>query len=502
MSVAENNKRIAKNTAVLYVRMILVTLITLYTSRVILRTLGVSDYGVFNVIGGIIGMLGYVNVLLSGAISRFLTFDLGAGDMAELKRTFKISNTLCWLSIAIFFIIGETVGLWFVNTQLNIDPARMSATNWVYQCALLSAAFVVLQAPFSAAVIAHEKMSAYAMVSVADAALKLAIAIGLGYCSYDHLVIYGILLAVVSLIDFLIYLTVCQRHFEESSVACAFEKKKFKAMFSYSGWNMVMVFANILNNYGLNILLNIFYGTVVNAARGLAMQVNSLVTQFYSSFQTASIPQITKYYAQGQTGQMHVLIHNTSKFSGVLLIPIIVPLCLNTEGILSIWLGQVPDYTTPFVRIMLILSMFSAIDLPVGMGIHAVGKMMLPNLTAAVIYLGIFPVTYIAMKMGASAVVGYTVFVITTPFILLVDMLILRKYTGFSIRQFIKSVLIPLFFVMVLAMSVPAVINLFYTGGTVLDVLVKCFIGAVYAALVVFFTAVPKEIRKKVLRRN
>lgn len=502
MDVAENNRRIAKNTVVLYGRMILVTLISLYTSRVILRTLGVSDYGVFNVLGGIIGMLGYVNVLLSGAISRFLTFDLGTRDVEELKRTFRLSNLLCWIAVAIFLILGETIGLWFVNTNLNIDPCRMHAANWVYQCALISAVFVVLQSPFSAAVIAHEKMSAYAMVSVLDAVLKLAIAIGLGYCSYDHLIIYGTLLAVVSLIDFLLYLVVCQRNFEESSLGFYFEKKKFMAMFSYSGWNMVMVFANILNNYGLNILLNVFYGTVVNAARGLAMQVNSLVTQFYSNFQTASIPQITKYYAQGEKEQMHILINNTSKFSAALLIPIIIPLCFNTEGILAIWLDTVPDYTTSFVRIMALLSLFSAIDMPVGMGIHAVGKMKLPNLTAAVIYLGIFPIAYIAMKMGASVVAGYVIFVITTPFILLVDLLILRKYTGFSIRQFIKSVLLPLVIVATLAVVIPVAISYLYRGDSTFDILVRCVLDAAWAVLVIFFTIAPKEFRNKIFRRK
>lgn len=501
MDFAENNRRIAKNTLVLYLRMIIVTLISLYTSRVILRTLGVSDYGVFNVLGGVIGMLGYVNTLLSGAISRFLTFDLGRGDAGELRRTFQISNTLCWLSIAAFLLLGESVGLWFVNNHLNIDESRMYAANWVYHCALASASIVVLQAPFSAAVIAHEKMSAYAMVSVVDAVLKLAVTLSLGYSSTDHLILYGTLLVVVSFVDFFIYMTVCFRHFEESSLACSFEKAKFKAMFSYSGWNMVMVFANILNNYGLNILLNIFYGTVVNAARGLAMQVNSLVTQFYSNFQTASIPQITKYHAQGEDEQMHVLVNNTSKYSAVLLLPVIIPLCFNTTGLLQLWLGEVPEYTAAFVRIMAILSLFAAVDMPVGMGIHAVGRMRLPNLTAAIIYLGIFPITYIAMKMGASAIAGYAVFVITTPFILLADLLILRSYSGFSIRQFLRTVMLPLGFVTVLALIVPVIVALFYTRDNTFDILLKCLLDAIYVITVVFFVAVPRNLRSKLFHR-
>ena len=253
----ENNKRIAKNTFYLYIRMFITMLVGLYTSRIVLDNLGVPDYGVYNVMGGIIGMLVYVNQLLSGGTSRFLTIDLGRNDATSLKQTFSISNTLALSSCFIILVLGETVGLWFMNTHLNIDPMRMSAANWVYQCALVSCLLTVLQNPFTASIIAHEKMGVYAYMSIIDVAMKLVIAFMLSWSDFDKLKLFAFLIFIANLINTIICISVSLVKFEESNLKVAYSHQKFKEMMSYSGWNMIGGFANVLNNYGLNILLNI-----------------------------------------------------------------------------------------------------------------------------------------------------------------------------------------------------------------------------------------------------
>lgn len=501
MMESDNNKRIAKNTIYLYMRMILVIGVSFYTSRIVLKTLGVSDYGVYSVMGGIIGMLGYVNTLMSGATSRFLTIDLGKGDMTELKRTFSMSNTLCLASAVIFMLMGETIGLWFMNTQLNIDTERMYAANWVYQCALLSAVVTVLQSPFTAAVIAHEKMSVYAYMSIFDVTMKLLIVFALLWFNFDKLILYGILLLSVNVLNALIYRVYCKKNFQESNILFYFNKEKFKEMFSYSGWNMIIAFANMLNNYGLNILLNIFFGTVVNAARGLALQVNMITNQLYTNFQTASRPQILKYYAQRNIQEMSTLIRNTSKFSAYLLLCLIIPVCFNIDGLLSIWLEEVPEYTSWFVRLIMISSLCSAIDFPVGMGIQAVGKMKLPNLTVSLLYLSVFPIGYLAMKLGAGPVVSYAVYLAVAPVILLVDLLILRKYTCFSIRTFVTSSLSPIVFVSVVSILLPILLSIVYSSNEVIPTLIKSIIDGIYVCAIIFVIGLPKSMRQLIINK-
>lgn len=498
---SNNNKRIAKNTIYLYIRMILVMAVSLYTSRVVLRVLGVSDYGVYNVMGGIIGMLGYINTLLSGSTSRFLTIDLGKGDINNLTETFSVSNSLSVISSILFLILGETVGLWFMNTQLNIDPLRMDAANWVYQCALLSSIFTVLQAPFSASIIAHEKMNVYAYMSIFDVLMKLTIVFSLMVFDYDKLKLYSMLLLFVNILSFIIYSIYARRKFEEASYRLSFNIEKIKEIFSYSGWNMVILFANMLNNYGLNILLNIFYGTVVNAARGLAFQVNQVANQLYSNFQTASRPQIMKYYAQGNIQGMSSLICNTSKYSALLLFCLIIPVFFNVDGLLQIWLGENPQYTSWFVRVILLQTLCSAVDYPVGMGIQAVGKMKLPNLTVSLVYLFIFPIGYLAMKMGLGPIISYAIYIAISPIILMIDLLILKRYTGFSIKTYMEDVIKPIILIAIICILPIIVLSSLGQVEGIWQILLKTAIEALWVCIVIFMLGLSKNTRHIILNK-
>ncbi len=473
-------------------------LVGLYTSRVVLQTLGVSDYGVYNVMGGIIGMLMYVNNLLSGGTSRFLMVDLGHNDLIGLKETFSIANTLSYIAVCIVLVLGETIGLWFMNTHLNIELARMSAANWVYQCAVFSCCITILQTPYTASIISHERMDIYAYLSIFDVSMKLFIVYVLMWFDADKLKLYAILVLVVNLLGLILYYIICRHYFLECSVSLSLKREKIKSMISYSGWNMVGGIANVLNNYGLNILLNVFFGTVVNAARGIALQVSQIVQQFYSSVLTASRPQIIKLYAEGDIDGMSLLIRNTSKYCTCLLLCLIIPVFFNIDGFLLMWLEQVPEYTSWFTRVLLLQILFQSIDYPIGMGIHAVGKMRLPNLTSALIYFSVFPLTYICFKFGVGVLAGYCVYLAFAPFILLLDLFILKKYTGFSIFVFFRTVLIPLLIILMIVSAVSGLFYMWLGNKTIMNFILSCAFSFFATIFIVYFFGLTKQIRQTI----
>lgn len=310
-----NNRRIAKNTLLLYVRMLFTMAISLYTSRVVLHVLGVTDYGVYNVVGGVITLLGFLTNSMSGASSRYITFSLGKGDMREMRRTFGNILSIHFLLAGVVLLLGETVGLWFVLEKLRIPADRMDAALWVYHLSVLTAMLGVVSVPYNAAIIAHERMGAFAYIGIVDALLKLVIVYLLWVMPYDKLVVYALLLFGVQVFDRIVYGWYCVRHFEETCAGFLFDKRLFKEMFAYAAWTMNGNLAVVGYTQGINILLNLFYGPVVNAARGIAVQVQAVAQSFCNSFQTALNPQLTKSYARGDLPRMHRLLIQSSKFS-------------------------------------------------------------------------------------------------------------------------------------------------------------------------------------------
>lgn len=494
-----NNKRIAKNTLFLYFRMILSMLVGLYTSRVVLQTLGVSDYGVYNVMGGVIGMLGYVNTLLAGGTSRFLTIGLGERNFEKLKLTFSTTVILTMFTALLVLILGETVGLWFMNNYLNIEPSRMGAAQWVYQCALLSSALTITQSPFSASIISHEKMNIYAYMSIFDVVMKLLIVYMLLVFDYDKLIVYSILMLGVNFLNIVIYRAYCVHVFEECKFSLRFDRQIFRQMFSYSGWNMFGSLSALLMDQGVSIVINIFFGTIINAAKGVANQVNNVVRQLYSNFQLAARPQIMKYYAQGDFDNMYTLMINTSKYCALLLICIIVPIMVNIDGLLKLWLVEVPIYSVAFIRLTLLYTLFRSVDEPLTAGIHAVGKMKLPNLTTAMINMLVFPVTWLVCKLGGSPITANIIFVVDAPIILLIDLLILKKYINFPIVDFIKKSVVPVLLVFTLSFSLPTFLML-SLPHTALYSIGSCIASFLFTLCVIYFMALPKSMKLKVKR--
>ena len=494
-----NNKRIAQNTILLYIRMIVITLISLYTSRIVLRCLGVSDYGIFNVVGGVIGILNYINALLAGGTSRFLTVQLGVGNVVELKKTFSTAFLLCLTAAFLIFLFGETIGLWFVNSQLNIDSSRMVALNWVYQAALFTSALTVVQSPFSASVISHEKMNVYAIISIIDAVIKLVLVTSLSFFGGDKLIIYSIMLLGIAIANAFMYQIYCRRCFEETTVSPRLYRDLIKDMFTYSGWNMIGAFAGVLTNYGVNIVLNIFFGTVVNAGRGVALQINGVVQQFYTNFQLASRPQIFKYYAQGKNEEMFKLMRNNSKYSAMLLLLILVPVAFNIDGLLSLWLGIVPEYTKVFVWLSLAYCFFCAIEAPMGFVMHAVGKMKLPNCVNSIMNLTVFPLSYISFKCGLSPYWGSVYTALVVLFSIGTDFWMLKKLTnGFSASLFIKDVLVPVIKIIIICCVLPVFLTRLAVGG-IIDTLLICMVDFLYVSIVVFYLGLSKQMRAKLI---
>lgn len=345
-----NNKRIAKNTFLLYIRMFFTMAVTLYTSRIILNVLGIEDFGIYNVVGGIITMFSFLNGAMSSSTQRYLTFELGKGEILQLRKVFQTSVNIHWLIALFILVLGETIGLWFLQEKMVIPSERLDAAFWVYQFSIITMMIMIISVPYNAAIIAHEKMSAFAYISVMEVLLKLGIVYLLYFTQLDKLKFYAALLCGMQLMVRIIYGLYCGRHFEETHYKWGWDGKLFREMLGFAGWNLWGGIAYVFFTQGLNIMLNVFFGPAVNAARGLAVQVQGAVAQFSLNFQMAINPQITKSYAKKDFTYMHSLIFRSSKFTFLLLTTLSLPLFIKADLILNIWLAVVPDYTVTIVR--------------------------------------------------------------------------------------------------------------------------------------------------------
>lgn len=495
--IAENNKRIAKNTLYMYFRMGITLIVSLFTARVVLNALGVHDYGLLNVVGGFVGLLAFVNSLLSQGTSRFLTVALGRGDEKRLKEIFSACLTM-HLFIALFtLLVGETVGLWFVNNKLVIEPSRMFACNIVYQLSLFSMFLGIMQAPYSATVISHERMSAFAYMSIFDVVMKLVIIYLLLWFDGDKLILYSSFYFLVGLTTMMIYRIYCLRNFSECGWKFGFDKQLYKDIFNYIGWNAIGTLAFILNGQGVSVMLNMFFGTIVNTARGIAMNVCGHLSQFVGNFQTAVNPQTMKYYASGNVAQMNRLVMNNAKYSSYLLMIVCLPVFIETRYILQLWLGQVPQYTVEFIRITICQMMVSAIDTPIGIGIHAYGKMRLPNITSSLIYLSALPLSYVAMSLGASPVVAYIIVCSVYLGALVCDLWILNKYSGFNVGEYVRRVILHGVCMVALCAVLPGIVHFSLDAG-LLRFIVVCVVSVLSSCLVVYYLGLSSSMRKKV----
>lgn len=443
-TTSENNKRIAKNMVMLYIRMFFLMLIGLFTSRVVLRTLGVTDFGIYNVVGGVVAMMGLLNGAMSVATTRYLTFELGKNDMVRLKQVFSMCLTIYLMLSGIFLIAAETIGLWFMNTQLIIPPERMMAANWVYQFSIISVINSLLMNPYNAVLIAHEKMNIYAYISILEAVLKLAIVYVLIIIPFDRLIVYGFLFMMMSIITTMIYRVYCIRHYIESRYKFFWDKPLFRELTTYSGWNLFGSASALVKGQGLNILLNMFFNPAVNASRGIAYQINTQITNFFTNFYTAVRPQITKYYAQNDLEDMFKLVLRSSKFSFFLILFISLPVIVEAPFIIQLWLGQLPEYVIEFTRLVIIISAVDAMASPTMTAAHATGHIKLYQSVVGTIIMMNIPISYINLKYFHTGPVSvFIVSLLLSVIALFVRLWIVKRLIPtFPVMKYIKEIFI------------------------------------------------------------
>lgn len=477
--------------------------IALYTSRVVLSTLGIEDYGIYNVVGGIVAMFGFLNSAMSTATQRYLTFELGRGDTERLQCIFSTSiNIHIFIAICIL-LLGETIGLWFLYNKMVIPEPRMQAAFWVYQLSILSTIVLIISVPYNSVIIAHEKMSAFAYISVVEVILKLLIVFLLSLSNWDRLIFYAILIFFVQLLIRFIYGNYCNRYFKETKYHFIFDKSLFQEMFAFAGWNLWGNIAGILSTQGLNILLNMFFGPIVNAARAIAVQVQNAVQLFALNFQMAVNPQITKSYATKDMQYMHSLIFRSSKYTFLLLFLLSLPVMIKTPFILQLWLKTVPDYTVMFLRLMLCVTILDCMANPLMISAAATGRVRRYQLIVGGILLTIVPLSYLILKFGGDPASVFLVHIFVCLCAFIVRLFVVKSMIELSIGCYVREVLLRSFCVLLLSVPIPVLLNCYLDNNfsSLIIVSIVCVTITVIASYFIGFNAVERDFTtRKVLQ--
>lgn len=455
-----DNKRIAKNTLYMYIRMFITMLIGLYTSRVVLASLGFDDYGLYNVVGGIIAMFGFVNTSMTNTTSRYITYYLGRKDVLRLQQVFSTSFYIHLLIAVLIVVVGETIGLWYLYNKLVVLEGRMAAAFWLYQFTVITTVVNILSVPFNASIIAYERISAFAFISIIDSILKLLIAISLVCFPFDKLIYYGSMILLIQLMDNTIYWVYCYKKLDGIRVIRIFDRSIFMEMFGFTGWNMFGSFSFIFFTQGVNLILNAFFGTAINAARGIAVQVEGIVRQFASNVQTAINPQIIKSYAQDDMNRFFSLVFASSRYCFYLLYLLALPLMLEANYLLKLWLINFPDHTINFMRLMLASVTLEALATPLFIANLASGKVKVYQVCISIIDFIFIPITLFAIKY---TLIPETVFFCTL--ILRIIEIIARVFivhwqVNLPRLAYVKEVVVKTFVVSLIASVVPILVHM------------------------------------------
>lgn len=486
--IVANNKRIANNTLFLYLRMGLVLVVSLYTTRIVLQSLGVEDYGIYNVVSGFVAMFSFLNTSMSNGVQRFYNFSLGSSYEYTIKDVYNTALQIQGLLAVILLFLLETLGLWYIHTQMVIPLERINAAVWIFHFSVFSLVFLVLQIPYSAAIMAYEKMDYYAYLSIFDVVAKLGIAFAIKYATTDKLILYGALSLLISLICFFLYYFYAKRQFHELECDYRIRKQLLKPMLSFSGWNIFGSFAYMIKSQGLNMLLNVFFGPIVNAARGISNMVMSAVQGFQSNIVIAFRPQLVQSYASGDNSRVLKLFYSLSKVSFILLATLSIPIIIELDYILHLWLGDsIPDYTAPFTILVLINMVISSLNTPISQVVHATGKMKTYQLCTSLMICAILPISWIFLKLGFEPISVYWVSLILTVINQVVCNIILKRIFSYSIKEYCMKVIYPCVIFTILVPIIPIVVSrelsasftrLMLTGGisVILSIVVTYFL--------------------------
>ena len=459
-NILEDNKRIAKNTLLLYIRLVFVLLISLYTSRVVLQTLGIVDYGIYNVVAGFVSMFAFLNTSLTNSVQRFYNFEKGKNGLDGIQKVF-ISTHYIQMILGIFvLLLTETIGLWYISNKMVYPHERTIAVHIVYQASVAALLFVVIQIPYSAAIIAHERINIYAIVGVLDVILKLIAALLVPYIGYDHLGIYGVFIGGVALVDYLFYFVYSRRHFPYLRIKKVFYKETFIEMIKFSGWTAFNTLSQVVRHQGINLLVNLFFGPIVNAAHGIAYRVKGALLGFVMNITTAAQPQVVESYAVGNIARTQQLMYTVSKFIFLSLYIVALPIMIETDYVLHLWLGKdVPQYTVIFTVLVLVSTMIDILNTPITMVVSATGNIGLYNFWSSILGIVVLPIAYICLKNGFNPVSVYVVSLLSSIVMQLTCMIIMKKVTKFQILNYVRRVLMPIITVVISTVFIPLFIE-------------------------------------------
>ena len=482
----ESNKRIAKNTMVLYFRTFITLLVGLYTSRIMLEALGVDNYGINALVGGIIGMSAIITVSMSVAISRYISYTLGKNDIKRLKLMFSTAINAQAILALIAIIALEIGGLWFLNTTANIPAGRMHAAHWVFQCSIICLVLSLISAPYNSLIVSHERMSIYAYISIFDVAMKLIICYALLLYNGDRLILLASFQVVLALCMRLFYGWYCRRNFEEARYSFkAFDKRLIKELTIFSGWNLMNNGTWILSTQGINLLVNVFFGVVYNASRAIAETVNNAVQAFVRNFTVSFTPQITKKYAAGEIDDAILLATRGAKFTWLMTYVFIVPICMEADTLLALWLGTVPSEAALFLRLALFESLAAISSNQMFQLILADGRLKKVNIQNAIVTGMIFPTVWIAYRLGAPVWLSYIICTIFFMALNIVFLINLREMIGLNIRLYIKRCIKPCLSVSVLSFVLPALIAQLFEPGIIRFVIIT-LVSVIWTSLCCF----------------
>lgn len=480
--------------------MLLTMAISLYTSRVILRVLGVEDFGIYNVVGGVVAMFSFINGAMTTAIQRYITFSQGQGDENRQNKIFCTSINVQFCIAAILFVLAESIGLWFLYNKLIIPAERFDAAFWAFQCSMLSSVVLIMTVPYNATIIAHEKMSAFAYLSIIEVFMKLLIIYLLLLSPFDKLIVYAVLILLVQAIVCVSYRIYCHRNFVETKYRFAYDKKLFREMVSFASWSLFGNMAAVAYTQGLNLMLNIFFGPVVNAARAVSVQVQNAITGFIVNFQTAINPQITKSYASDNRDYMYSLVYRSGRFSYFLMLTMTCPIVIATPLILRLWLHEVPENTVVFVRLMLLTSLIYTLSNPLIVLAQATGKVRKYQLVAGGVLLTIIPISYLCLKMGAPAWSVFLVHACVESVDLFVRAYLLRSMMNFSVRGYLKSVILPVLLVTLLASMLPVAMLKIFDITSIIPGFATAVLSVCSVLLAIYIVGITKAEKQQILR--
>lgn len=495
MTEESSNRRVIKNTVVLYCRMFITMAIGIWTSRLVLNALGFTDQGIYNVVGGFVGLSSLITASISGSISRFITYEIGRGDMAKVNRAVQNAITVQWVLAAVVLLVAETVGLWFLNNKLVIPSDRFLAAQILYQLSIGNIVVGLISSAPNALIFAHERFNVFAAVSIINAFAALGIGLSITYFGGDRLILYGVLQFVVAMGVRIFYGVYCHRSFPSLKFRFALDKNIFYPIFSFAGWNSIGTSAAILRNSGTSILLNLFGGPIANTINGIANSLNNLVTLFVNDFTTAYSTQITKRYASGDEGLIP-FIHRCSKFSFGLMIIMAIPIFFNVEPLLVLWLKKIPEGTGIFARLVMVYLLIEGVSRPLITAKNATGQIRNYQLIVGGILLLTIPLSYIFLKIGLPIYFSYVAIVITSGVALMARIWMLRgDIRGWSSREYVCKTLLRCGYSMVVGIIIPLLMHILMPQG-VASSIAQCFMGFVWCSAAVYLIACDKHERQ------